>query len=211
MPFSAAPSISQAQQVAFINSWKSSAQSAASQLGIPWQWVMAQWAMETAWGTQGNMGANNPGDVGPVNGGWTNFSSQKAFTTEYVNTMRTAFAHQINAIHTQFISNAALHLPQPVVTVQDFFNGPQKYDPTNPTYGNNVANFLPTVEALTGTKAGNANAAYVAQEPGKTSPSWLASLESWVSKELLFLALVLGLLVLLILMAAKGLGLIGGG
>lgn len=210
MPFSAAPSISQAQQLAFINTWKSSAQSAASQLGIPWQWVMAQWAMESGWGTQPGMGANNPGNVGRTNGGWTNYGSQKSFVSAYVSAMRTDFAHQINAIQVSRVSVSGRGGP-PEVTLSDFFNGPQSYDHSTTTYGNLVGSVLPTVESLTGTTAGNANPNSVASEPNKVSPSWLSSLESWVSKELLFVALVLGLLVLLILMAAKGLGLIGGG
>ncbi len=211
MPFSAAPSITQAQQLAFINSWKSSAQSAASQLGIPWQWVMAQWAMESGWGTQPGMGANNPGNVGQTHGGWTNYGSQKSFVSAYVSAMRSDFAHQINAIQVSRVSVSGRGGP-PEVTLSDFFNGPQSYDPSTTTYGNLVGSVLPTVESLTGTKAGNANPNLVATEPGATGgPGWLAGLEAWVTKEAVLVLLILGLIVLLVLLAAKGLGLLGPG
>ena len=211
MPFSAAPQITQGQQAAFVHSWTAAAQNAGKQLGIPWQWVLSQWAMETAYGTQPTMGANNPGNVGNLgHGRWQSYSSQSSFVKAYVSAMRSDFAHQINSIQVQRVSVAGRGGP-PEVTLSEFFNGPQKYDPSTTTYGNNVANFLPTIESLTGTKAGNANPNLVAEEPNAVGPSWLSSLESWVTKEALFVLLILGLIVILVLMAAKGLGIIGGG
>ena len=210
MPFSAAPQITQGQQVAFVKSWTGAAQNAGKQLGIPWQWVLAQWAMETGYGTQPTMGPNNPGNVGNLgNGRWQAYASKKAFTSAYVSAMRSDFAHQINAIQVERVSVAGRGGPPPV-TPQQFFNGPQTYDPSTTTYGNNVANFLPSIEALTHSSAGTANPNLVAEEPGKTGgPGWLAGLEAWVTKEAVFVLLILGLIVLLVLLAAKGLGIIG--
>jgi hypothetical protein len=212
MAFSVAPRLTQTQQVAFVRTWTGAAQRASQQLGIPYQWVLAQWAMETDYGTQPTMGANNPGNVGNLgHGRWQAYPSQAAFVRAYVASMRTDFAHQINAIQVERVSVAGRGGPPPV-TLQQFFNGPQTYDPSTTTYGNNVANFLPSIEALTHSSAGTANPNLVATEPGATGgPGWLAGLEAWVTKEAVLVLLILGLIVLLVLLAAKGLGLLGPG
>ena len=62
-------------QASFIHFWKKYAQQASGKLGIPYQWILAQWAMETAYGSQPNMGKFNPGNVGNLNGSWQNYSS----------------------------------------------------------------------------------------------------------------------------------------
>ena len=211
MPLAIGPEITQGQQASFVRQWTGPAQNAAKQLGIPYQWVLAQWAMETGYGTQPNMGRNNPGNVGNLgSGGWQGYASAGSFVQAYVAAIRSDFRHQINAIQVSRVSVSGRG-GQPPITLQQFFNGPQSYDPSTTTYGNRVASVLPTIERITHSSVAGANPNLVAEEPGKTSPSWLAGLEAWVTKEALFVLLLLGLLVLLVLMAAKGLGLIGGG
>ena len=209
MPFSAAPSITQTQQQAFLARWTASAKTAGSQLGIPYQWVLSQWAYESGWGTHPN-GTYNVAGIGGA-GNPVNFSSQSAFVKEYVSSIRSDFARQIDAIQVQRVSVAGRG-GSPPVTIEQFFNGPNRYDPANTQYGSDLAPVLKTVESLTGTHVAGANPNLVAEEPGKVpGPSWLASLEAWAGKEAIFVALILGLVVILVLMAAKGLGLIGKG
>lgn len=78
----------------FVVAWTGPAQSAASQLGVPWQWILAQWGLESGFGTApastpaaANLARNNPADLGGP-GNWQYFSSPASFVASYVATVR---------------------------------------------------------------------------------------------------------------------------
>ena len=52
------------QQIDFINQYSSTANQTGQALGIPYQYILSQWALETSWGTQ-FAGSNNLGNVSP--------------------------------------------------------------------------------------------------------------------------------------------------
>lgn len=111
------------------------ANTAGQKLGIPSVYILAQWGMESGWGTQPNMGQNNPGNVGNLgNGNWQNYSSQSSFVNAYVAAMENDFP---------YFSHPVAH-----PTVADIFSGPNKYDPSNPNYNNNVAGALTTMMGI---------------------------------------------------------------
>jgi hypothetical protein len=123
----------------FIQKWTPWAKVAGRQLGLPWQWILAQWGMETAWGSQPNMGENNPGNIRAPGSllnpspGFQNFNSPKEFITEYVNSMASDFPQYQNA-----------KTGEPVNLT--LFNGFQTYAPSVVDYGNRIAGALRVLE-----------------------------------------------------------------
>lgn len=87
---------------AFYQQYGQAAQQAAAQLGIPWQWVLAQWGVETGWATAAG---NNPGNVaspagtpgvtsptgGGSNGRFATFGSLSQFVSQYVASIEADF------------------------------------------------------------------------------------------------------------------------
>lgn len=79
---------------AFVAAWKPAAQDAAAQLGLPWEWVLAQWGLESGYGQStgtpaaSNLAAGNPADLKTSSGSWASFSSPAAFVAAYVAAMR---------------------------------------------------------------------------------------------------------------------------
>lgn len=83
-------------QQTFVNTWMGEAQTAASELGISADNILAQWATESAWGT--NTGAttdNNPGSI-ESNGSLVSYSSPSAFEAAYVSTIQDDFSQAEN-------------------------------------------------------------------------------------------------------------------
>lgn len=119
------------QAQSFATAWTPAAKKAAAQLGVPYQWVLAQWAMETANGTQGNMGVNNPGNVLTASGAPKSFASPAAFLSEYVASVKNDFPHLTGA-----------------KSPQQAFNGAQSYDPGVTNYGQRVASRLQSLTSL---------------------------------------------------------------
>ncbi len=127
-----------AQQLAFLTNWIGAAESASKQLHIPAVYILGQWAMESGWGTQPNMGQNNPGNVGNLGGGgWQNYSSQSSFVSAYVAAMQNDFPY--------------FQHPVTNPTIADIFGGRQRYDPGNPNYNQNVTNGAQAVVSVLGT------------------------------------------------------------
>ena len=206
-------------QASFINFWKKYAKQASGKLGIPYQWILAQWAMETAYGSQPNMGKFNPGNVGNLNGSWQNYSSPSAFVSAYVSAMQNDFPKLgKNGLSTLVPSGSARGgMAIPVLTPQQVLNGPNKYDPLNTTYGQNVANALPTVDQILGVpyhlsspvgpgttssqKAGPINASKgIESAIGNvfTSP------ENFIKKYFVEGLILVGLMILIIILLYKG-------
>lgn len=117
-----------AQVQSFIAKWSAAANQAGQQLGIPPAYILGQWGMETGWGTQPNMGQNNPGNVGNLGGSWQNYGSQQAFVNEYVASVKSDFPYFQHPVSSG------------VPTVAQVFGGHQSYDPSNPNYNVNVQN-----------------------------------------------------------------------
>lgn len=131
-------------QQAFISKWEPYAQAAGQQLGIPWQYVLAQWIIETNWGQQSNMGTNNPGNVGNLGGGhWQNYATPADFVGAYVASMRQDFP---------FFS--LVHKPANP-TIAQIFNGYQRYDPGTTQYGTHLTGAYATVADLSAVSAAN--------------------------------------------------------
>ena len=219
MGFSGAPQITQTEQLSFLHYWQGAAKSAASQLGIPSSWILAQWAMETGWGTQRTMGVNNPGNVGPNgSGGWVNYPSQQAFVAAYVASMVhdfPGFTHYSVLARTNTSYRGYI---RPVLTPQDYLNGPNKYDPGTTRYGSKVAAVLPTVQRLLGEPVSNGSGTQPISNklnPYAKAPSflhvgsWLSSVEQWAAKEAITILLIVALLIVIVVMLLKGLGVIG--
>lgn len=82
---------------AYVAEWEPAARQAAGELGIPWQWVLAQWGVEYGFANGPQQGENNPADLRALPGqsasagGWANFSSVSEFVDEYVRTVRNDF------------------------------------------------------------------------------------------------------------------------
>jgi len=136
------------QDVAFLHYWEPYAKQAAGKLGIPYTWILAQWAMETDFGAQPNMGINNPGNVGNLGNGWQNYTSPTNFVKAYVAAMQADFP-KLQQI--QYQAQLPPSRWRPIIypqndTPQDILNGPNRYDPSVTDYGKLVANFLPTVD-----------------------------------------------------------------
>jgi hypothetical protein len=120
---------SQIQQ--FVSQWIAAAASASDQLGVPTAYILGQWGMETAWGTQPNMGQNNPGNVGNLGGGkFQNYSSADSFVKNYVGSMRNDFP----ALKGGAISVSG----DPSKDMSIIYGGNQKYDPGNAGYWKSV-------------------------------------------------------------------------
>lgn len=121
----------------FFQTWAPYARAAAAKLHIPWQDILGQWGMETAWGTQRNMGRYNVGNVGNLGAaGWQNYASPSAFTQAYISAMRQDFP---------YFQHPVAH-----PTLGQIFNGPNRYDPGTTTYATNVAGGVQTVDAQRG-------------------------------------------------------------
>ena len=81
----------------FVATWTPAAQDAGAQLGIPWQWVLAQWGLESGYGQStgtpaaANLAAGNPADLKTSGGTWASFSSPASFVSAYVAAMRSDY------------------------------------------------------------------------------------------------------------------------
>lgn len=134
-----------AQQQAFVSTYGPYANQAGSQLGIPGNLVLAQWAQESGWGagggaaSLGNMaGINYPGSTTGTN--YQSYSSPQAFTNSYVQTMqnpRYASALQAGANNDPTGFSTALGQA-------GYYSGSQS------TYANNVSSNYSTINAMTG-------------------------------------------------------------
>ncbi len=78
----------------FVAQWTAPAQQAGAQLGLPWQWVLAQWGLESGYGSAApstpaaaNLQNNNPADLGGP-GAWQSFPTPASFVSAYVSTIR---------------------------------------------------------------------------------------------------------------------------
>ena len=205
-------------QASFINFWKKYAKQASGKLGIPYQWILAQWAMETAYGSQPNMGKFNPGNVGNLNGSWQNYSSPSAFVSAYVSAMKNDFPKLANGGLAAIppFERGHLGVSTAILTPQDVLNGPNKYDPNNTTYGQNVANALPTVDqilkvpySLSGEVGpGGTGAAKAANKGASQTANAISNMftgpETFVKKYFVEGLILVGLMILIIILLYKG-------
>lgn len=90
---------SSAQQESFISNWQGQADVAGQDLGVDPDIILAQWAVESGWGT--NTGAtedNNPGSLMDSGGTTlTKFSSPSAFVNAFVQTIQNTFSGAENS------------------------------------------------------------------------------------------------------------------
>lgn len=151
----------------FERQWAKSARTAGKMLGIPWQYVLGQWGMETAWGKEPPyiMGKNNPGNVGNLGGHFVNYPSQQAFVKSYVASMKNDFPYFRHP------------LKHGTPTIGQVFNGPQKYDPGTTTYGVNVAGGVTALGNTSGLPKGYLN---MSGDTGVNNPpgGW-TTIEQW--------------------------------
>jgi len=126
-------------QASFVTTWEPYAKDAATSLGIPWEFVLAQWAMESGYATQTNMGQNNVGNVGNLGGGkWQNYATPTDFVSAYVASMKSDFPY--------FSSSTQFQNP----TLAQVFGGKNSYDPGNSTYNVNVEGAYATIAKVAG-------------------------------------------------------------
>lgn len=123
----------------FVKQWSPAANAAAAQLKIPASFILAQWGMETAWGTQPGMGQNNPGNIMTPSGNPKPFSSVAAFISEYVPTMRGDFK--------------SLHNPKNQPTLEPPLNSPIIY--LNQIYGDGYVSGMPYSSTASSTQYAN--------------------------------------------------------
>lgn len=157
----------------FIHMWKPSAQQASQALGIPWQWILAQWGMETAWGTQHPVvGVNNPGNLKKLPGQsgnvFANFKNAEQFVQEYIRTMKSTFPSlslQNPPTDVQGIAPSGLSMSNPLrhfLTLEQFVKGQ--------TYSTGKASPANSTNYLTMIKNGlNVLGQYGIQSPGIAS------------------------------------------
>ena len=164
---------SNAQIATFAKEWGPSANTASKQLGIPANWIIAQWGYETGWGTGDPVSSNNnPGNLGGAMH-LMSFSTKPAFVTAYVSAMKNDFPF-FNSIAYRGIDAKG------VPSIGSVYGGNQTYDPGNTTYANKVAQALQTLNTVTGSKTGltapyNPGLQYMAPSVSKgySLPSWL--------------------------------------
>lgn len=88
-----------AQEQSFISTWFPWAEQAASQIGVATDTVLAQWAVESGWGTNTGASAdNNPGALMDSTGNaLEDYSSPSAFVSDYVSTIDNNFSGAVNS------------------------------------------------------------------------------------------------------------------
>lgn len=141
------------QQLAFIDKYQGLAQSAGNELSINSDIPLAQWALETGWGTADYMiTANNLGGImaGP-NKLW-GFKTLDQFLAVYVNSMRR---------DCPVLRDGQSHLSD---TATEIFTG-SSYNP-NPNYGAEVESVVQSI----------ANLHQTSSQPEQTKPTTLADL-----------------------------------
>lgn len=134
-----------AQQQAFVSTYGPYANQAGSQLGIPGNLVLAQWAQESGWGagggaaSLGNMaGINYPGSTTGTN--YQSYASPQAFTNSYVATMQNPrYAGALQAGANNDPNGFATALGQ-----GGYYTGSQS------VYANNVSSNYATINNMTG-------------------------------------------------------------
>ena len=208
---SGAPAMASSRQVAFIKFWEPYAKQASSNIGIPYQWILAQWGMETGYGTQPNMGHNNPGNVGNLGNGWQNYKTPQDFVSAYSTAMLNDFPN-LNSNHLLFARTGQTQVAGS--TPQQVLNGKNSYAPSITNYGSRVAAQLPTVCAVLGNcpkswntgKGSLAANGYGAASKTQTNAlvNWLSGAWGGLQKDAMTIALVIALLVLIILLLYRG-------
>lgn len=135
-----------AQVKSFVNQWSGAANTLHYQTGVPAVVYLGQWGMETGFGTQPNMGKNNPGNV-MQNGKPQNFSSQSAFLASYLPSVMKDFkwTPAKQAYTGQSLSSY----------LKGLFGGPNSYNPGNNTYNVNVGNGVSTILSAYNIKPAN--------------------------------------------------------
>lgn len=131
-----------AQQQQFVTYWTPYAKQAGSSLGIPWQWVLQQWAHESGWSLQ-TSGTNNPGGIKTIGSRvapstFANFSSPEAFVKNYVGTFQSDFP-----AYNLLKNGTTTHM-----SIMQLFGGNQIYNPNNPNYASEVAAIAQNLSAL---------------------------------------------------------------
>lgn len=160
-----------AQVQAFVAQWQGAANTASQQLDIPASYILAQWGMESAYGTeQVGGGQNNPGNVGNLGGGnFVNYASQSDFVNAYVKSMMADFPYFKNPI------------PNP--TIANIFGGKQSYDPSNGNYNVNVTGAYNVLKSEAGSAIGalGSGAGSASTSTSSASISTGPSLLSWIT------------------------------
>lgn len=131
-----------AQQHAFIKFWTPYAKQAGSALGVPWQWVLSQWAFESGWQLN-TPGQYNPGNIETLGSRvsapqFENFSNPSQFVQQYVH----VFSFDFPAYSTLNTGQSKM------LSIAELLGKNQTYDPTNPGYGTQVAGMIGTLRRL---------------------------------------------------------------
>jgi hypothetical protein len=133
----------------FVATWTPAAQDAGAQLGIPWQWVLAQWGLESGYGQSvgtpaaANLAAGNPADLKASGGGWASFSSQPSFVQAYVAAMRADYGQAWSGLSGAPSVGQVLGAPQ--AAGSSYYGGQSAA-----SYGHAVASSLRQLAAVTG-------------------------------------------------------------
>lgn len=122
------------QQKQFITFWEPYAKDAGQQLGVPWQWILGQWAKEAGWSLR-TPGSFNPGNIETLGSrtakpSFVNYAKPSDFVTSYVATFSADFP-----------SYTLLKKGQSkIMSIAELFGNNQIYDPPEGNaYGTSVA------------------------------------------------------------------------
>ena len=133
----------------FVATWTPAAKSAGAQLGLPWQWVLAQWGLESGYGQStgtaaaSNLAAGNPADLRTSGGTWASFSSPSQFVSAYVAAVRSDYGAAWKGLQGAPGIGAVFGAAQPAGSS---YYGSQ----SGSSYGAAVAGALAQLAAITG-------------------------------------------------------------
>ena len=134
--------VPKSQQLKFVKEAMPFAKEAGNQLGIPWQWVLSQWAFESGWGTEPGM-KYDWGNIMTTGGRLAPQpnNNPQTFVTLYVNSFMNDFPGYNHAKKGQ------------AITIQSLMNGKQQYGLNNQNqpitnYGSTVSGIFSNLKAL---------------------------------------------------------------
>ena len=150
----------------FVATYQDAARSAASQLGLPWQWVLAQWGMESGWNPAipSNPGfITNPQGASGVQQVQTSqgprafpvYPDLATFVQQYVSAFKADFpgyrsAQALVNAQASGLGGGPLANFTTQFSVASVFGGAQNYDPGNAGYASSVQGALSTLQTYLG-------------------------------------------------------------
>ncbi len=134
--------VPKAQQLKFVKQATPFAKEAGNQLGIPWQWVLSQWAFESGWGTEPGMKYD-----------WGNIMTPGGrLAPQPNNNPQTFVTMYVNSFMNDFPGYNTAKKGQPI-TIQSLMNGKQSYGLNNQNqpitnYGSTVSGIFRNLQGL---------------------------------------------------------------